>query len=327
MTNLYKLHEDTVNNLHNMYQEGAITEAQFNEYKQNVDKELQDNLASFSGEQEQMEVSENYQAEVDELVESEVLKTQFGTAILELGAEVGYDSVNELSEDLAEALDNDVDQTNAVLTGDALPNEEFVMALIDLFELDDEDAEDIIASAQEAWQDYEFLMDSQGEEDEMPEEGNYSNQLQYQANFNGQEQSSQRVQELENKISEFESRDALKDLLNDRVQKVENLVRDFHMPPVVAEAIIGNFNTSSNDRIAAFSETAKNNNVTLEAEIHATDKVIDIFEKLQLGDTALFQQYADDEVAEFESSEDQQVDQLAQGSLSAFRKQNAERLQ
>jgi hypothetical protein len=319
---LRKLHEDTVNNLYSMFQEGAIDEAQFNDLKANADNELSQYLAHFSAPQQQTaNFSSNYEEEVAMLVEGEQLKTQFGAAILELGAEAGYESVDDLAEDLAAMLGNDIDQINAVLVGDAVPNEDFIDAIIQVFELDDEDAEDLIMSAQEAWEDFEYALG--GEEEEMTED--YSQYQRPQAQFNSLSyvgNSDGKVQELEQKLAQFESRDALKDLLTERVQKVENLVRDFHMPPAVAESVIGNFEMSANDRIAAFSATAEANNVSLESEIHATDKVIDIFENLRLGDTGLFQQYVGQEEAEFSQYEQAADLAEAEATLAAYKMNN-----
>lgn len=317
---LLQLHQDTVANFNSMRQEGLIDDAQLKQLTNNADQELQQYLENFM---EEGMPNQQYAAEVDGLVEAEVLKSRFGAAILELGYEAGLDSVDELVEGLAEEFGNNPEEIEAVLTGDALPDEDFVMAVIELFQLDESDIEDLAEAAAEAWDDYSFVMEeAEGQSDE-------SNMAQYSAPTfapaPAQNQSQSRIDQLENEIAQFQSREELKDMLDERVNKVADLVREGHIPPVVANALIGNFEMNGNDRIAAFSQVAADNNVSLEAELHATDKLIDVFTKLRLGDQGMFDRFVEDEVAEFEQNENKQYEDLANAALSAFNEQHGYR--
>jgi nickel-dependent lactate racemase len=118
-------------------------------------------------------------------------------------------------------------------------------------------------------------------------------------------------------LANFKAEQVMKDALNEREAKAEALVREGKMPPVIYEKLFANFN-SDNEKIAAFSQVANANGVSLEAELHSIDKVLDVFDEMpELG---VFTAYSNNYASEEEISEELALQEEAQRRLQ-LRKQ------
>lgn len=316
---LMELYNQTVDNFDSMLEEGVISEDDYITLKNDALDELNVYMSDLEGfnvtdednyedDEDYDDEEENYSMGNDLATFSSGLEpnTRFGAALLELGYSVGYEDPTDLIEDLAEATGNSEQNIYELLMGEAAPDDNFALHASELFGLDEDLALDLVAAGYEArGEDFEDVLNEMEEEyydseDNVEEEAVYS-----------------RVNELEDELANFKAEQVMKDALNERETKALQLVEEGKMPPIIYEKLFANFN-SDNEKIAAFSQVANANGVSLEAELHSIDKVLDVFEEMpELG---VFTSYSDSYATEEELNEEKALQDEAQRRLQ-LRKQ------
>jgi hypothetical protein len=218
---------------------------------------------------------------------------RFGAALLEIGELGGYTDLQDYISDLSEMTGNAPGDILDLINGDALPSEDFSDYVSDMFGLDDDLADDLYDATLEAYEDEGYEIEEEGYYEDDDLEGYYEDNLEedyddawedgYMEEIDPLEEEVQysqaRIDQLENTIAEFQTSQNLKNALDERMIYAAGLVQEGKMPPVVAETLFGEFNTED-DRVAAFSAVAQSNGVSLEAELHSIDKVLEIFDSL-----------------------------------------------
>ncbi len=315
---LQQKYNQVKNNIEASFNQGEISE----ERKNQLFQQLENEKAEFMGEgMEEGEGNSQMEEELSEITKQQVLKNRFGAALLELGVMSDYDSIDTLVADLAENTQNDEEDVANVLTGDNIPDEDFVIAMVEHFGLDEEDAEDLYQAAIESWKEVSEQMDF-NEQSSENQKANFNNSELLNQNYQQQDNQGniqQELQQLKEQNAKFEAEKNLKEGLNQRINQAENLVQSGDMPPVVREWMLGNFQQANDEQLAYFSQTAEANNVSLESELHAIDKVLSVFSQLELGKNALFGAIADqqveDEEAKFEKQQEKQVEEIARNNI------------
>jgi hypothetical protein len=290
-----ELFNETISNFEKMFDAGQIDEQEYNQLLTNAYLELQERIADELGiEEEDVEelVGANYSDEYEAAEFS--VGNRFGAALIELGEASGYDDLEDYCEDLAEATGNSPDDIFGLITGEYVPDNDLVLQLNEIFELPEEyQADLLIAGIESRGEDVDDYLDDEDEyeddEDEY-EEASYS-----------------RVNELEEEMANFKYESIVKDSLAELTQKAYELVDSGHMPPIIAETLIGNFSLDS-DRIAAFSTVCNRNGVDAETELYAMAKTLEIFERMP---TVNFGYYVNEEYDEKEMEEEEELEDIA----------------
>lgn len=234
---------------------------------------------------------------IEDFISEGLVGNRFGGAILELAEAAGYETVDDIVIDLANATDNSVQDTLGLITGETVPDENLAIYTANLFALDEDTATDLLSAAYEAGG-IEVEEDDEEYEDE-DEDANYS--------------------ALNARIAEFETKEVIRDsLANLEIRAKES------MPPAAIRVLFGtgNFNTES-DRVAAFSKMASLEGVDVATELYAISKTIEVFENLGLNETGLFNSYAALNEANF--SENQDEDKAAEEQARRNRELRNER--
>lgn len=316
---LMELYNQTVDNFDAMLAEGVISEDDYITLKNDALDELNFYMSDLEGfnvedDEEEEEYDEDdeddedasYSSNNDLATFSSGLEpaTRFGAALLELGYAVGYDDPTNLIEDLAEATGNSEQNIYELLIGEAAPDDNFALHASELFGLNEDLSLDLVAAGYEArgenFEDVLNEMEDDYFDENVEEEAVYS-----------------RVNELEDELANFKAEQLMKDALNEREAKAQELVAEGKMPPIIYEKLFANFN-SDNEKIAAFSQVANANGVSVEAELHSIDKVLDVFEEMpELG---VFTSYSDSYASEEELNEEKALQDEAQRRLQ-LRKQ------
>lgn len=304
-----QLFEETISNFEKMLNEGQINEEEYNSLVTNAYLELQERLAEEIGVEEE-DVEEALAATYSDDYESAEFSVgnRFGAALLELGDVNGYTDLEDYIEDLAQITDNSPEDIFDLITGDAVPDNELVLALNEIFELPENYQADLLLAGIEARGEdiNDYLTDDEDEEDYEDDEDDED------------EENYSRLYELENEIANFQYENLVKDKLAELTEKAYYLVDSGYMPPVVAEKIVGNFNLSS-DRIAAFSAVCNYNNVDPEKELYFMEKTLELFETMP---QVNFGYYADEEYyTDEELEEEEDLYDIAENYVKEYRKQ------
>lgn len=277
---LLELYQDTLDNFDEMISAGTINAEQYHQLRANAFDEYTAYMADLEG--------IDFSASEDNVAEFSA-GNQFGAALLEYGAEQGYEDAEEYVYDLASHLGVEPDEVVDLISSEYEPDENVVYAVAGSLGLVDESEEDE--------NDYEY---------EEPEE-EYDSAADY------------RVAELENQLAEFEAEKVVTDALAKLDLKARDLVANGDLPPNAYRLIMGEFNLES-DRVAAFSNNASVNGVSIDSEFYALNKTLDIFSTLKLGELGLFNSFVEDEISEFSNNEDYQAEQMAAATFQ-LRKQ------
>lgn len=317
---LMELYTVTVDNFDKMLSEGVISKNDYVDLKNDALDELNyylSDLEGFNIEEDEYEEEENDEGDYSSNSELATFSsglepsTRFGAALLELGYSVGYDDPQDLIIDLADATGNSEENIYDLLVGNAAPDDNFALHATELFELEDELSLDLVAAGYEArGEDFNDILNELEEG-----EDNYYEDEEDNAVYS-------RVGELEDELATFKAEQIMKDALADRETTAARLVQEGKMPPVIYEKLFANFNSDS-DKIAAFSQVADANGVSLEAELHSIDKVLDVFNEMpELG---VFTSYSDDLMTDAEYDEEMALQEQAQLQVQ-LRKQRQEGL-
>ncbi len=307
---LLGLYNETVSNFDEMLNSGVISEGDYAELKNDALEELNyylSDLEGFNIEEENEYEEGDYSSSSDLATFSSGVEpqTRFGAALIELGYKQGYTEIEDLITDLADATGNDEESIFELVMGTAAPDDNFALHASELFELNENNSLDLIAAGYEArGEDFDEVMNLLEEDD-------------YEENEEEDDAVYSRVGELEDELANFKAEQIMKDALSTREATGHSLVREGKMPPVIYEKLFANFNSDS-DKIAAFSKVASANGVSLEAELHSIDKVLDIFESMpELG---VFTSFMNDVRTEEEIDEEMELEQQAERQIQ-LRKQ------
>lgn len=308
---LFQLYEDTQNALEAQYGQGYLSETEYDELSSNALNDYNGMLAEVEG------FDANYSQGGDSMLAEFNTGNRFGAALLELGDLEGYEDVQDLIEDLAQATNNDPEDIAGLIDGTNEPDDEFALYTAELFGLGEELAGDLLVAAYEARGEDPYAEEDEYEDDDDDEYEDELEALDGAATYS-RYSADNRVSQLEGQLAEFQMTQVLKDALTERVSKAQRLVEYGAMPPQIAYKLFGDFELDS-DRLAAFSATAENNGVSLEAELYSLDKTLDIFEAM--GDSGLFS-YAAEDTVEFhqQSNEDLEAEAEARAYVQHMRK-------
>ena len=240
-----------------------------------------------------------------------VPETEFGEALIE-AIEMTYEVPEEAILDIAEGTEYDPEDVIEMLTGDLVPDSELAFEIAVILGLDEEEASILVALAEDeinaalAEEEYDEDMEMGEYDDEeyedmdedMDEEGAYAAAIQTLELQN---------RELEAKFAQAETEKRLNNVLIQQQLHAQSGVDEGWLPPTILRAEFGNFATDD-DRLATFSTTCKKNQVDIETELYARDKILAAFSRL--GPIMNFGRIAD-EALDDPDPEDEFVDQLA----------------
>jgi hypothetical protein len=314
---LLNLYNQTVENFDEMLTAGVISKDDYAELKNDALEELNYYLSDLEGfnieeenESEEGDYSTSKNSDLATFSSGFEPQTRFGAALIELGYRQGYENVKDLIGDLAEATGNEEENIFELLIGEAAPDDNFAFHATELFGLDENESLDLVAAGYEArGEDFEEVLNLL-EDEETNEESEEDNAVY------------SRVNELEDELANFKAEQVMKDALSQRESVGYSLVQQGKMPPVIYDKLFANFNSDS-DKIAAFSKVANANGVSLEAELHSIDKVLDIFDSMP--EMGVFTSYSDELKSEEELNEDMAIEQQAKRQVQ-LRKQRQEGL-
>ena len=291
MKTALELYQDLIDNL-NRAEAAGIREYQgrpIAEFRVQAAEDLQERLLAEQGidlDEYEDDGDEDYDDEdavlIEDFIGEGLVGNRFGGAILELAEAAGYETVDDIVFDLANATSNTVEDTLGLITGATVPDQDLAIYTANLFELDEDTALDLVGAAIEAG----------GIE---VDEGDYDDTEEY------EDEEDAEYSSLNARIAEFET----KELIRDSLATLEARAKDV-MPPAALRLLFGtgNFNTES-DRIAAFSSIANRSGVDIDTELYAMSKTIELFENLGLNDTGLFTSYAALNEANFSNDNDE----------------------
>jgi hypothetical protein len=237
-----------------------------------------------------------------------VPETEFGEALIK-AIEMTYEVPEEAVLDIAEGTEYDPEDVIEMLTGDLIPDGELALEIAAILGLDEEQASILVALAEEeieaALEEDEYddeyddeMMDEEYEGEIDEGEAEYAAALQILEMKN---------RELEAKFAQAETEKRLNNVLIQQQLHAQSGVDEGWLPPAILRAEFGDFATDD-DRLATFSTTCKKNQVDIETELYARDKILAAFSRL--GPIMNFGRIAD-EALDDPDPEDEFVDQVA----------------
>lgn len=283
---LFDIYNQTINNIESGVANRTISPEDEVLLKENAINEFNEYLAQV----ENIEFSD-YDDDVAEF-------NGLGEVLLGLGDELGYDDAEDYILDLAEAYDVEPEDLVDVMTDEDLEDEEAYEVLDSMGLLDDEEDYEVDDNG-----DYYDINDEYEEDDDeeyVDDEANY------------------RIAELENTIAEFQINSEILSVINRQENRAIQMVDDGNLPPAAFSLL---FQTSDgemledDEKIAAFSATADANQYDIATQLAINEAVLDVFDRLNLSETGLFSQIVEDQISEYNMSEDAQIEELARKSI------------
>lgn len=243
-----------------------------------------------------------------------VPETAFGEALIE-AIEMTYEVPEEAVLDIAEGTEYDPEDVIEMLTGDLIPDGELALEIAIILGLDEEQASILVALAEEeieaALEEDEY--DDEYDDEMMDEEDVGEEEYEGEMDEGGAEYAAalqtleMQNRELEAKFAQAETEKRLNNILIQQQLHAQSGVDEGWLPPAILRAEFGNFATDD-DRLATFSTTCKKNQVDIETELYARDKILAAFSRL--GPIMNFGRIAD-EALDDPDPEDEFVDQVA----------------
>ena len=244
--------------------------------------------------------------------------TQYSRALLAL-IEEEYETLDDGIYTLADALGVSDEEFVGFLQSDDIElSQEQFDAIAD--EFDALDADDVytglLGIAMDSTGDIDLdavLEDEDDEyeyEDELEPVGSYSASRRGMANFSSTVDP--RVAELEARLTTVETFSAVRDRLANITAKADFGVQEGWLPPVARQALVANF-SREDDMVAEFSKLASANGVDMDAQIHAMDFALELFERC--GNLVDFNQYVQPELDPIEVQRSTHLDTSARDSL------------
>ena len=205
--------------------------------------------------------------------------SQLGATLLELGQTEGYETIEDLVEDLSGVTGFDPDDLADLLTGAATVDdfddpELAAHTLAQAFSItaeDDNAYENFMdLAASEAGFDVEGD-DGDGEEDGEVDSVDYSR---YKLDL----ERDRRVNHLEAQFSAAQENSILIGRLMELTREADLGFQEGWLPPTAHRAIVGEF-SGDGDRFAAFSNVCNENQVDAETELYAMEKQLEVFQR------------------------------------------------
>jgi hypothetical protein len=263
---LNRLLKEAADRIDAAYEAGNLTEAQAEELEVQAEEDYEERIQALEEAYAAGEIESEAQGEEEDADYADgttlatfasATATRTGQALLELGAERGYEYVEDLVEDLADYTGLSDEDITGLLTGEYVPDDELAQTLAQGFEVDDETADEFYALVEEDL----GSLGGEGEGD-----ANYSA---YAAE----------VEELRSQVAEFQTTSAVNGALLDLERRARQGVDEGWLPPIAKEAILGNFELAE-DRVASFSQLCVVNKTTPEVELYAIEKQLAVFEAM-----------------------------------------------
>lgn len=125
-------------------------------------------------------------------------------------------------------------------------------------------------------------------------------------------------------LAEFQARQEISSVISQQQKAAYKLVESGDLPPVVYFSLFpcdeDGEELPADETLATFSQYVDQQQVDIATELYAIDKVLAIFSQLGLGQSGLFQNMISQEVAEFESNEDSELDALVEATMADRRR-------
>ncbi len=215
--------------------------------------------------------SENSMASAD--FNNEETLNNFAVALQEL-IEEEYETMEDGVLSLAEATGYEPDEVIMLLTGEGVPDEQLVDEIATCFDTVLEDQEAFVALhllAGEARGEEQMQYEVEDDEDEYEEENSYDPQL---------EAAYSEVENLKNKVAEFEAGRELNTALDKLVRKAEQMKEEMILTPVEFNALFGEVPTALQDeKIAMFTGLCQESGVSIATELYAMNKVLEVVQR------------------------------------------------
>jgi len=291
---LRSAYSDTVDNIEAGYRSGYLSESQYAEFRQAADHDYATALNTLELEHEPIPVG------------NAMYSNQFG-AVLHALIDQEYDSADNAFADIYEATGMTPDDVLDLIEGSAVPTEELTESLVGVFDATYTDpnladqfrglaeiaVEEAILAEQANGQfdtpDGDEYYYSDVDDDYLDDESAYSYAQNGYANFG---YGDPRVNELENKIAEFQMAQAVKEDLAAIERRAADGVANGWLPPIAYDVLIGDFNRED-DRVAAFSAACGENKVSPDAQLFGMHYALGLFERC--GPMLDFSAYSDEE--------------------------------
>jgi hypothetical protein len=269
-------------------QAGLISDQQAAEFRSQLADELEE--AQFSEYEQETEVAEFSAG------------NSLGATLLEVGEQLGYEDPEEYIVDLADELGLTPEEAYGMIVTDEEPDEELAYDVLDVLGLIEDEDED------EYEVDGEYDEEYEEDADEVPGNASYSAY-------------DPRVDELEAQVAEFQAANALKDVLHKLDVRAQQLIESGDMPPVAYEVMFSSFD-SEDDRVAMFSQLAEANGNNINEELVKMQGIIELFERMGLGEMGMFNELIQEEALSNFNSEEQlspEEEALIVGTSAAIR--------
>lgn len=215
---------------------------------------------------------------------------RFGAALQQLATDEFVDP-DEAIYEIAEHTGYEPEYILGLITGEYVPDEELASEIAEVFDTTatDENAYNgLLALGEEARGGDE---DDNEEGDEETE--NFSRYL---------ADKDRRIQDLEAEFASAKTEHLVSERLMELEQTASCGVREGWFPPIAYKEMFAEFN-SDKDKLAAFSSVCQKNQVDLETELYATEKVLSLFERcgqqISFG-AAVEEQLSDSEIDELD---------------------------
>lgn len=202
----------------------------------------------------------------------------FAIALQEL-IEEEYETLEDGVLSLSEATGYEPDEVVMLLTGEGVPEEDLVDDIATCF--------DTIIGDRDAYVTLHLLAgEARGEdmtydiEDEY-EEGTYDEDYEEENTYDPElEAAYSEVENLKNKVAEFEASQVLGTTLDQLVRRGEQLKADMILTPVEFNALFGEVpNALQDEKVAMFTSLCQQSNVSIDTELYAMNKVLELIER------------------------------------------------
>jgi len=288
--NIDEVYEATINSIDDGEEEGLLTyeEAQelraqaYDEYEQIVELEEGDEDDEDDEEDDEEDYSRGGNTANFFRGSSE---SGIGQALMELINE-DYGDLEEGIAALCEVTGYDAESIAGILVGQYIPDQDLVLELAQAFDsANDEEVLNgmLVLAEDDAMEegDYEEDEGDEGETEEVLE--SYARAIQ-DKDF--------RLQELEAQFTEAQVQQEVSSRLNELNRLADAGFNQGWLPPVVHRELLGNFE-SQDDQLAAFSSVCQSNGSSLDTELYAMQKTLEMFQKC--GGMISFNSFAYDE--------------------------------
>jgi len=283
----FQLYNEITEGLELAYENQEINEAEFSKYKIKTLAELEESLADLT------------QLKDTELIEYSNMNTNYANfnmqcyfvpALLEQ-IENDYETLEDGLIDIQNVTGFDDEDIEGLLTGELVPtpqcvdilNELFyetstdnnnalglqVLAAIDRGDLEESDLEEGLQAYYDSQEDEEELDDEDEEDDEVEDSDSDEDENEEVTQDDAvYSYIDPRLQELESKIANFELNSELKNRLNDVAEFARQGLEDRWLSRAKYDFLLGSFDREE-DRVAAFSQAAEEDNVDLATRLYA----------------------------------------------------------